>query len=522
MFKINLIFLCYLFLLVLLASLKGPAKPYGFGDTIRGTEDNISLENDVYQILISDKSSKGHPEILIMKKGAFEVNRILNPELTVFYFDNDPGYLFKGKGIEGSSPIACWGEGEEPDLWKAGTPKIMTPLDAEKINESVRFNFEKEDGFALQLHLDLPDGEGIPEFSWKITSYKEGWYSIGFSGIQEILPEKLDFLYQPMVWSWKRFPDQAFLTPESYATTASVFTNHANVTEGLAIPAPEIPFRFANHANSRFGLVLRTGEGKAKPMVFAPILGGGESYMEPQQTYEFTIQYYLEDGNWLKGTDYLYKKVMQYHVERENAMISLNQTLENMIDFAMDDFYSGWVQEYKGYDYKFDVPNTVKNVSALHPLSLALTTGNKQIYDRRGLPMLEFLLSREKYLYAINAKPEKQNQNPSHFLNGPSMELWEMGSIHQLMGNQNPVFPSETERLFGQSRALNLETIVGGASWKDYLAKFLIDNDSAALDSAILLADEYLDLTFFNYPEDFSTNAGLKDAQATFVNDYST
>src|SRR5690606_13449600 len=153
--------------------------------------------------------------------------------------------------------------------------------------------------------------------------------------------------------------------------------------------------------------------------------------------------------NWKDGVDYLYEKVMEYPLERQNAMVSLNETFHNMIDLAMDDYYSGWVGEYKGYDYKFDVPNTVKNVSAIHPLSVAFTTDNQQIYDRRGLPMLEFLISREKYLYAINAYPEKQNQNPSHSLRGPAMEMWEMASIHRLLGDNNTVLPKEMERIFG-------------------------------------------------------------------------
>ena len=49
--------------------------------------------------------------------------------------------------------------------------------------------------------------------------------------------------------------------------------------------------------------------------------------------------------------------------------MSLNETLENTAAYAMNDTYSGWVEELKGFDYTTDVAGTVKVVSALHPLS---------------------------------------------------------------------------------------------------------------------------------------------------------
>ena len=65
----------------------------------------------------------------------------------------------------------------------------------------------------------------------------------------------------------------------------------------------------------------------------------------------------------------------------------------------MNDRMAGWMAEYKAFDYTTDVPQTVKMVSALHPLSIALATDDEDVFRRRVRPMIEFLLSREKYLY---------------------------------------------------------------------------------------------------------------------------
>jgi hypothetical protein len=69
---------------------------------------------------------------------------------------------------------------------------------------------------------------------------------------------------------------------------------------------------------------------------------------------------------------------------RRNATCSLNETIENMVQFAMNDYYSGWNDELKAFDYTTDVKHTVKLVSSLHPLSMAVITDNEEIYQRRA------------------------------------------------------------------------------------------------------------------------------------------
>nr|MBI1228852.1 hypothetical protein [Cytophagales bacterium] len=491
-----------------------------YGARYSGDERDVFLiENQAYAISESEGGAKVG-DWIVRRKDDVVVTGKISSTFTVFYSSQDPNYGF-GKRATGGSPVANWGEGEI-NVWKSEQLVELSPTGFQVDGNTIRIAYAENELFNFSASILLADGAGAPLISWNIASKTKGYFAVVYTGLEEREPEKLDFLYQPLIWSWKRFPDQAVLTPESYATTPAVFTTQDELTEGLAIPAGEIPFRFATASNSRFGLMLRTNAGTAKPMVMAPLFGGNESFLEKGDSHRFSNRYFLKSGTWTEGVDYLYEEVMEYPLERQNAMVSLNETFHNMIDLAMDDYYSGWVNEYKGYDYKFDAPSTVKNVSAIHPLSLAFTTDNRQIYDRRGLPMLEYLMSREKYLYAINALPEKQTQNPSHFLKGPAMELWEMASIHRLLGENNTAIPKEMERLFGKSRQLNLETEVSGASWKDYLARYLVNHGQEYLDSAILLADEYLDLTFYHYPSDFSTNAGLRDAQATFVNDYST
>jgi hypothetical protein len=480
----------------------------------------ILLKNEAYQITIPIHFSK-KAEITIQRSKLKTVSRSIDPELTVLFSLENP-QLVMGAISEGNSPVAGWKKEKnevETDFWAIGDKTILR---ANKVISSsdhkAVLRFENSKQFTLSLTIELQPGDSPPVISWTIIPKVTGWFSVGFTGIKDQDPSNLYFLYQPMVWTWKRFPAKPVLTTESFATTAATFTNTGGATEGIAPDVSEIPYRFATLDNSRFGLSLRTSAGMAKPVVFAPIAGGAESKMEPGNSYTFKCRYFLEPGDWYAGMQYLYSNVIGYKTERQNATVTLNQTFENMVEYAMSDVYSGWMEELKGSDYKFDVPGTVKNVSALHPLSVALTTGNPEIYRRRALPMIEYLMSREKYLYAVN--DQIMAQNPSHFMKGPAMEIGELASLYQMTGERNSAFTKEMDRIFGKSRQLNLAVATGGASWSDYLAKYRIQKDTNDLKMTRKLADEYLKNEVNNYPKDFNTNSGLKDRQATFFTDF--
>ncbi len=158
-----------------------------------------------------------------------------------------------------------------------------------------------------------------------------------------------------------------------------------------------------------------------------PCSAGKDRGAQPGERFTFRTRYLLAAGDWYAGVQHVLRDVFAYRAERQNASFSLNDTLDNMIDFAMNDAYSGWVPELKGFDYRLDVPGTVKVVSALHALGVALVTGDREIYRRRALPLIEYVMSREKYLYATDEAITYQN--PSHFLRGPCVEIGELAAL---------------------------------------------------------------------------------------------
>jgi hypothetical protein len=482
-----------------------------------------SIENGLYSISIPTDFDK-KPRFQVIDKTK-SISREITPQLHLLFSSENPNLT--AASSEGFLGVVGW---------KGTNGKVennvfnLNGLDVVAINVLLKdnrliFSFKPTEFGEPTLVVELPKGNEAPSFIMGIKTAKKGWFSLGFTGLTQTQPEKLDFLYQPLTWSWKRFPTQSCITEEAYATTAAAFVNLTGFTEGVA-PAPDmIPYRYAlsmhwNKAgeendkmwksfpvnglrgNSLFGLSIRNKAGLAQPMLFAPLLGGENSLMQANQTYTFTCKYLLVAGDWMAGSDFILRNIFKYKNERQNANCSLNQTFDNMLNFAMNDVYGGWEKDLKASNYRFDVPNSVKNVSALHPLSLAMVTGNEEIYKQRALPMIEYVMSRERFLFSIEDKPN-QTQNPSHFLKGPCVDIGELSGLHQFTKGQTTAFSEELNRLFGKTRKLNLEVETGGGSWQDYLARYQINKDKKDVETAILGAENYLKKVFDNYSTSF-------------------
>src|ERR1700687_682765 len=188
------------------------------------------------------------------------------------------------------------------------------------------------------------------------------------------------------------------------------------VTIGVVADPAEMPYRIPTFANSRFGVLVRNEKGQAQPMLFAPVLGTTDSHMIAGTPYQFRARFVIQPGDWFEAFRHVARDIYSFHDYRENVGGSLNDTLNNMIALVMDDHYSEWSPEYKGFGYS-DVEGTVKIVSSLHPFSIALLTDNQEMYVRRALPMIEYAMSREKFLFSLQA--DNKGQSASHRMRGP-------------------------------------------------------------------------------------------------------
>ena len=416
-----------------------------------------------------------------------------DPQLGLSAFSSTPGEHIGNVSPE-NYPLPQWrsnsGGGRTDIVFDAGSPTTVTATGSRTLPDgSIAWSFAEHPDFTLSATLQDVPGKA-PRLHWSFTARREGWYSVGYTGGPASDPAGDSGFLQPLIWQEKRFPRAPLTSAESMGGLPLTLVSRNGVTNGLSVDPAESPFRLPTIANARFGVMLRSRDGKAQPSAFAPLFGQADSHLNAGQTVAFSVRPLLTTGDWYAGFTEAARDLFNFSDNRANVDQSLNATIDQMTEFAMDDRKAGWDADLKGFDYNTDVKGTVKVVSALHPLSLALIQDNPEIYRRRALPITEFLMSRTKYLY--NALPDEAGQNAARDMKGPSAEVSELAELYQISRGQSPVFRHYATSLAGKPRQLNLLMVSDGATFWDKLALYRLTRDPSRLSEARSLADRYV------------------------------
>ncbi|MGH6614398.1 hypothetical protein [Sphingomonas sp.] len=396
---------------------------------------------------------------------------------------------------------AATGAGRTDDVHSAGVVRKLLADKATWRDGAVVWTFPSDSRFTLGATVTAALGGGEPVIRFTFSAKRDGWYSIGYTGMPATDPQALEALYQPLIWQEKRFPRAPLTTSEAMGGLPLTLVSKGGITTGLAVDPGESPFRMPTVANARFGVMLRNPAGLAQPTVFAPLLGVGESRMKAGSRYAFAMRPVMVRGDWYAAYTQV-AHLFGFGDYRENGDLPLNATLDNMIDFAMDDAASYWDRDLKGFSYITDVPGTVKVVSALHPMSLALIRDDPEIYRRRALPVSEYLMSREKYLYSQTVSED--GQGASHAMAGPSAEVGELVGLYQFSRGTSTVFRDYAVTLAGKPRALNLDMISDPDTFQNHLALYRLTGKPGELARARTLADAYVAKRIDRAQTDFS------------------
>ena len=440
-----------------------------------------------------------------LRHRASAATAIFKPDFWILYRPDDPKlHARKIDDLEYTS--AAWrDERGEPvvDYFRTANAVLLKASRAAVVENKVSWVFESTPDFTLEANLQLPPGDEIPVLQFHFQARRAGWYSVGYAGAPIVDSHDVDAIWQPLIWQEKRFPYASFLSPEFACTLPATFVCRAGSIYSVIADPKETPFRFTTLENSRFGVAVRNAEGKAQPLLFAPVLGGLSSSMRANETFSFSARLYVGPGDAYATYKLLAGKLFGFRDYRKNLSCSLNTTIENMISYAMNDAYAGWNADLKAPDYSIDVKNSVKTVSALHSLSIANVTDNEQIYRRRAVPTIEFLMSREKYLFTAS-EPVDTEQSPSHHLNGPAAEVSELAALQLVSYGSNWAFEYYARALWDKPRTLNIKMVSEGGSWQNALALYRLLGTPDYLEKAKQGANEYIAKRIERPQTDFS------------------
>jgi hypothetical protein len=315
-------------------------------------------------------------------------------------------------------------------------------------------------------------------------------------------PGTWEEIWQPLIWQEKRFPDTSYMTLAYQCTVPTTMVRVKDNCVALVADPSELPFEpLPVMDNSRFGVALRNEQGQAQPMIFAPVLGGYASQMEADKPFTFKMRLVVSEGTCSDAYERIARDIYGFSDYRHNAIASMNETLNNLLDYGMSE-YSHFIENLKGCSYSTDVPGAVKNVSSLNPLEMALVTDNRDIFQHRAYPLMEYMVSREKFLFSLD--PKQKIQSPSRDLKGPCAPLTELTSLYDVFQESNPVFLALAEKMYGTDRTLNLDVVEKGNSWKNALALYKATGEKAYLEKAMAGADAYIKRRIDHLQTDFN------------------
>jgi hypothetical protein len=329
-----------------------------------------------------------------------------------------------------------------------------------------------------------------PVLQYVFKPSQAGYYSIGYTGAPSFTKEQAAAIWQPLIWQEKRVPEAAYCTPAFMATLpATMVFDGVNTTAVLASPE-YIPFQpLPMLPNSRFGVALLNAQQQLQPQLYAPIPGGYLSKMNAGEPFHFSMQLVTEP----KSISYTYQKIAQtvfgFTDYRHNDIASLNTALDNMVDYSLS-HYAWFIDSLKGCAYSTDVPGAVKNVSSLNPLELALVRDDSVMFEKRAYPLMEFMLSREKFLFSLDST--QKIQSPSRKLKGPVAPLSELVALYNVFGRQNDFYLQLMRKEYVNSRVRNLDVKEKSENWINAMYLYKATGDKTYLQTAVDKANQYL------------------------------
>lgn len=375
------------------------------------------------------------------------------------------------------------------NIYNAGERTVLQVKEAKRKGDTVFYTYEPNERFTLQAWL-ITNAKPYPLLKYSFKALQAGYYSVGYTGAPAVEQNKAASIWQPLIWQEKRIPDAAYCTPAFMATLPATLVYDGTNTIGVLASPEQIPFQpLPMLNNSRFGVSLLNEQKLLQPQLYAPLPGGYLSQMPAGATFDFSLYLVTEAKNITSTYQKIAKELFGFGNYRRNDIASLNTALDNIVDYSLSQ-YAWFIDSLKGCAYSTDVPGAVKNVSSLNPLELALVRDDSVMFEKRAYPLMEFMLSREKFLFSLDST--QKIQSPSRKLKGPIAPLSELVALYNVFGRKNEFYLQMAQKEYNNTRVRNMNDKELGKNWINAMMLYKATGDKNTLQTAIAGADRYL------------------------------
>ncbi len=426
-------------------------------------------------------------------------------------------YLIKAKnsGVNFSSFYTSW-TGVKPKELNVDGKKypiydiadMQNPFLSGGVYRLKAYSMEKVNDGCLKVYYATEDNDTVVS-TWQIKknhyhfdvtfeyiTKQPQYYSIAMGALQEMNKESVSNVLLSPMYQFRRIPEKPNLLPMALCPQPVSIVE----AKGMSCFITGNPIDFSRSWGAYdMGFSLLNINHKVQPMAFAPILGMKDSFYASGQMIRKTFKIGILPLQWHNTLQYVSDSIFCVKDYRTQTT-SLNDAIYNIINLMKIDEASGWEADMKGFldiESNPKVRTEVVQTSPLGLLSAAIITKDEDLYVKRALPAIEYMLSRKGYRWGypnendpetetmVNTfTPFKSEYNTAHF-----------EALHKLLNYKNPwivdvAMPNGSPR-YSKGYAVN-------ETWTGDLAAYKMTKDEKWLVKATIGADYMINNELYN------------------------
>ena len=475
--------------------------------------ESYTIENDKTKVVFYKvPTSKGQVvqrEIYSKSNGAWVKTTARDENLGYFVIRADEAKYLEERELISMSTTFTYGGVEYStstvNPYAAGVGEWFVPTDFVVDGDKVILSAAGEYG-TLTAAWSMDDNTA-PLVSIDMTFAKDGFYTIGAHEGKSFAFEQFEYALAPFRVAYKRVSDRPWLYTESYLfTPMGTHTLYANneysalpVTKGVVVEPSWIPVRWVYADNNLFGITMNDTNNMHQGAVFAPLLGAPESKMQAGSTYNMQVRMVSTVKGWFENYEDTVTNLFDVTDYRKNHVVSLNQTIFNTRETALDDKYGGW-DVYDKSHYNMESGNITSNANTMQYMQDYLLSEDEEMLTRRAIPTMVNALTRGALFFNRKGTTDDdyfQKVNDPTAMGTPvtgfNANVW--GGMYEMTRGMVP-FLHQHALVKGQQAVTNSYGSV--APFVNDLNMYKYTGDKQYLDKAIAAADEYLEYHTYN------------------------
>lgn len=403
-------------------------------------------------------------------------------------------FTFEGK----TYPVNIDGDSGNP-FYCAPLAEVRATAVGKTAANCIKVTYDCGDAGTLTGYWTVPEQGRHISVRMVFIPNQEGTYSIALHGAKGMSEDAATGGLMPPMFAGHRLPPTPQMLFSSMMTqclsAVSTKEGYGDATAFVAADPADFGTDWGSYDYSPIGFTLRNSTGELQPVAFSPLPGMKDSKVKAGRTVEANFIIGLTPGTWRDALTYAGENIFGI-TDYRKPNVSLNTAIDNIIGLIKDDDHSGWEASLKGFwdiEANGKTAPTVVQSSPLALVGASTLTADEDLYERRALPTIEYVLSRAGYRTRSNVAQKLDPYN-SQF----PTTLYE--GINTLTGGLNPWLASialpggDTRQQNGYFSTLQ--------AFRQELSAYRLTSDEKHLRRACSLADTYAnEIKSDNLPE---------------------